>query len=527
MLTFSDQVALKGNVLADLVFRGWPCPQRILMVTDGGLDFGTGGFGLSEFLSVVQSAGHTVSTAHRQGVAPVTIAGNFVFNNTVTTNNFDQIWLFGILTNATPLTAAEQTVIANFMQSGGGVFATGDHEDLGAGMGSHVLRVRSMRNWATIPVSGTTRLDTVVDPGVDKIYQFYDQSDAIPQRIYPAFFSNGGAQNNPSTWSPHPVLRHSSGAVSFLPDHPHESECLAPAPAAGNFAGVEEWPAPVGGGARIAPVIVATSVSGGRFLTDLLKPPVTPRCFGAISAYDGDAANVGRIVCDATWHHFININMNGTGALPDTTGMPRTGLYSGGMPTPEYLQIRTYWFNTVRWLAPKGRRFCWPWLVAALTRFDFEMRELKLPEPHPCPWDPLIRIGTIAEEVVSQILGRGVLAELVDDMLVATNAAPPLANVLKSRPAALGEEKRGDFSLLPLAEMRRAVFGSLVNLLARELPQEERALARALKEFNEERGTKLMAEAVRGAQQSINEYLGRAFESAAGAIKAMSADRPK
>ena len=101
------------------------------------------------------------------------------------------------------------------------------------------------------PVSGTTRLDTVVDPGVDKIYQFFDQSDAIPQRIYPTFFSNGGPSSSPSTWSPHPVLRHSSGAVSFLPDHPHESECLAPAPVGGNFAGVEEWPTPVGGGARI------------------------------------------------------------------------------------------------------------------------------------------------------------------------------------------------------------------------------------------------------------------------------------
>jgi hypothetical protein len=32
----------------------------------------------------------------------------------------------------------------------------------------------------------------VLDPGVDSIKQFDDQADAIPQRIYPVFFSNGG-----------------------------------------------------------------------------------------------------------------------------------------------------------------------------------------------------------------------------------------------------------------------------------------------------------------------------------------------
>ena len=89
------------------------------------------------------------------------------------------------------------------------------------------------------------------------------------------------------------------------------------------------------------PHVVAVSISAGRFITDTLKPPVRPRCFGAISAYDGDPAGVGRIVCDATWHHFVNINLNGSGAgLDPTTLLPRTGLYAGGMPTPEYLKIQ-------------------------------------------------------------------------------------------------------------------------------------------------------------------------------------------
>jgi hypothetical protein len=105
------------------------------MVTDASLDFGTGGFGLSEFVIIVKNAGHMVTTAHRNGSGPnLTIAGSFNFATAATavkTANYDQIWLFGFSTTA--LTAPEQTAIAQFMQSGGGVFATGDHESIGAG----------------------------------------------------------------------------------------------------------------------------------------------------------------------------------------------------------------------------------------------------------------------------------------------------------------------------------------------------------------------------------------------------------
>ena len=65
-MTQFDIVRFKGNRLAEILLR-FPCPQRVLMVTDGSLDFGTGGFGLSEFVGIVQGAGHTVSTARRNG----------------------------------------------------------------------------------------------------------------------------------------------------------------------------------------------------------------------------------------------------------------------------------------------------------------------------------------------------------------------------------------------------------------------------------------------------------------------------
>ena len=129
------ELQFTGNRFWEIVWK-FPCPQRILMVTDSSLDFGTSVFGLSEFVSIMTNAGHAVATAHRNGSGPnLTIAGNFNFTTAavpVALANYDQIWLFAF--NATALSAPEQATIAQFMQSGGGVFATGDHETIGAGM---------------------------------------------------------------------------------------------------------------------------------------------------------------------------------------------------------------------------------------------------------------------------------------------------------------------------------------------------------------------------------------------------------
>lgn len=533
-LISNELTQFRGNRLAEIILL-FPCPQKILMVTDGSLSFGNGGFGLSEFVSIIASAGHTVSTAHRSGVAPVTIPGAFNFataTTPVTVANYDQIWIFGF--SVTNLTAPQQTTIAQFMENGGGIFATGDHETIGAGMGNNIPRVRRMRNWATIPMVSPERLDTVLEPGPDNVKQFNDQADAIPQRIYPVFFSNGGPDTVASSWNVHPVLRHPSGAVDYLPDHPHESECLAPTPVAGNFAGVVEWPTPLSGGPRIAPQVVAISISAGRFIVSGAptasgtKPPVRPRCFGAISAYDGDAAEVGRIVCDATWHHYVNINLNGAGAgIDPSTMLPRTGLYSGALPTPEYLKIQRYYLNTVRWLAPIGRRFCWPFIVASLLRFDYEVRELRLPEPHPCPWDPLIRIGAVLEEAASHYWGPGAVAEIVDEMLTTTNAAPALTRMLKAQQHALGEERRSEPTLLPLQEMRRAILASVVNLIAANLPDDEEKLARVLREGHDDLASKTIVEGIRGAEQAINTHLQGAIKNITDFTRTLAPKSPR
>lgn len=390
------------------------CRPRILIVTDGGLNFlPASGFGLSRFIEAVTAppggglVPATVRLAHRQAhAASVTIAGtaypvtsNYVFGTTaplLTINDFDQLWMFGVQSSTGALSNSEIQAIANFMNAGGGVFATGDHATLGAAMCSRLPRVRRMRNWATVPMGGEPvpqaldRIDTVVDPGADQQYAFDDQSDNIPQRIYPNYEVTAPPGSPGGVWtaSLHPILRMPGSPVTIspqnggpsvttgfsthvdvLPDHPHESECLtfsgnATYTEAGmNFA---EWP-DTSTAADVPARIAAFSVSGGRsVLNGVWKPPVRPRMFGAISTWDGhlavsypsNAMRPGRIVCDATWHHFVNINLDGTGS--GRTGLG-TGSGAGFVPSAALLKIYRYFNNTLSWLQPSGRIWCWIW----------------------------------------------------------------------------------------------------------------------------------------------------------------------
>lgn len=504
-------------------FFKFPCRQRILMVTDGSLSFNAGGFGLSVLVGMLSSAGHTVTTARRQGGGGASIAGAFDFAEAdipVNVNNYDQLWLFGFSTGS--LSPKESATVAKFMQSGGGVLATGDHETIGSGMGSALPRVRAMRNWASIPMSNPDRLDTVVSPGADEVKEFDDQADEIAQRIYPVWFSNGGPANIASSWSVHPVLRYPSGAVDVLPDHPHESECLAPAPTPGSFAGVVEWPLAPGSAVRPGPEIAAVSISAGRFVTDSLKPPVRPRCFGAISVYDGDKAGVGRILCDATWHHFVNINLNGAGGTPDTEGNPRRGFFVGDALTADGLKIRAYFLNAARWLAPVGRRHCWPFFKFAVLRYHLELLEVQIPRPEPCPWGVLVHIGQRVEEILVTQVGPGAQVDLLAELLSATRPPPALLASLDPAGALAAEPALAALS----NELRHGVFGTVINLLARELPEDEALLERMLGNGLGDLGAKLLPEGVRLAEGPVAERIANFARSTAEFARGVVPSKP-
>ncbi|MGH7467193.1 MAG: hypothetical protein ACRENP_04330 [Longimicrobiales bacterium] len=100
-------------------------------------------------------------------------------------NAYDQIWFFGdepgqdadvpgaddsIIQRSEyrPLDDRELKIVADWMDRGGGVFATGDHSLLGASMSSRIPRARTMRKWKHeqgVPAfQGATRHETL-QPG--------------------------------------------------------------------------------------------------------------------------------------------------------------------------------------------------------------------------------------------------------------------------------------------------------------------------------------------------------------------------
>jgi hypothetical protein len=242
----------------------------------------------------------TGSKAHRQSSGEAGVLENFRFHLD-DLSVYSQIWLFGINREGPdPLDQDELKALAQFMDQGGGVFATGDHQNLGQAMCAEVPRVRSMRRWyhpnpgpngepVAPDQTDDTRHDTVVMPGV--------QEDAIPQPIRPNWYrrrSGGGLIHRVDSY-PHPLLCGPEGVIEYLPDHMHEGLCEVPGDLAQSFTfagyATVEYPGAAGGGE--VPRIVAWARTRN---TDNAE-------FGVVAAYDGHPAGVGRVVVDATWHH--------------------------------------------------------------------------------------------------------------------------------------------------------------------------------------------------------------------------------
>jgi hypothetical protein len=372
-----DVLVAKEHVFS--IFR--ECTPKLLVVTDGLNYSASSGFGLTQFVQTLRGStihGMTpiVKTASRANDPNADLPG---FDFTDATNGllkgrYDVVFLLGIAReNEAQLPQAQVDAIARFMQAGGGVFATGDHEDLGASLSRDIPRVRAMRYWTTgtPDVGDTTRLSTNL-AGDDGVYQFEDQSDRVPQRLYPNYRTRAGGIGNA-----HPLLQDGSLAIEVFPDHPHEGECLVPEDLTTTFAvdatTRDEWPAATGGGTRVSPEMVALTMSAGDAFPG--KEALVPRSFIAVAAYDGQRAGIGRVVTDATWHHFVNVNLDGTGS-------GRGGLRDAmGNDTPDLKRIRQYYRNLAGWLMPANTRRCLriPRLVLELERYPL-FEELRVPD---------------------------------------------------------------------------------------------------------------------------------------------------
>jgi hypothetical protein len=467
-----------------------PCRPRLLIVTDSSLNFlPTSGFGLWRFLhGITLASGVTnkpIITLAYRGVHPggtnvtvgtdvYTVINNFNFSTStpaVNLTNYDQIWMFGF--NTVALTNAEIGVVADFMNSGGGVFATGDHGTLGQGMCGSLPRVRHMREWSAIPMGTETpsiavnRIDTVINPGANNLYEFEDQSDNIPQRIFPNYKVTATGVGNNWTATVHPVLmlpgapavRASTdaggGNVGFqndmdvLPDHPHESVCKevsTPVLLNGSYtsAGLNfsEYNFSVANGAvRTGAEIVAYGVSGGRSVFNgVWKPPVRPQMFGIISGYDGRLAQPyptktqrpGRVVCDSTWHHYVNINLDGM-----TSGRNGLGIWSGGpgigtfTPSTDLNKIYRYYRNIISWLQPPNRIWCRIiWDLIAVRYHPFLVEEL-LEVPALKTWEDFVGLGMEAARLLNNEEGSEYVRETISGTLASLGEGAALGGLLE------------------------------------------------------------------------------------------------
>jgi hypothetical protein len=365
------------------------CKLRILIVADGGIHFSNfvSGFGLSEFLNAIRESVRpwedlSITTALRgeEDLDHCTQKLGFKFDtSTFNIKLYDELWLFGHSNEddnpATFLEQSELKAIYAFMNDGGGVFATGDHKSLGYALCGEIPRVKSMRKWQfkSAPTGmkapgrdDATRLDTLRE-GFDPGFQITDQSDSVPQEIRPKFFANLGGVGA----HPHPLLADRDFVITVLPDHQHEGECAIPEDLTQSyqFDGGEpfdEYPKLPRSDQRLAPDVVAISTSAGGYLRgDLVihVPPVEPRCFNIIVAYDGHLIErvkdkgknrLGRVVVDSTFHHFLDINLSGKGSSDPN----KKGFYdANGKPTKDYEAFKKYYRNILTWLRPADGRF--------------------------------------------------------------------------------------------------------------------------------------------------------------------------
>lgn len=388
---------------------------RVLIVADGNIHFNPDdtdllGFSLSRLcLILMQSAPSWVDlsliTAHRTD-DKLTGANltEFKFDSTISgefaINHYHQIWLFGYEREHSELTltSSELNAIARYMENGGGVFATGDHEDLGFALCGKIPRVGSMRKWLfhtrnpalkAPEKNGPTRIDSL-RMGADEVFEKEDQSDSFPQEIRPRFFMNYCK----TATHPHPLLRRVGGAVTVLPDHMHEGECIVPKNLAGTYSFLDsqdrpEYPTTSDKDQRkISPVAVAiaTSASGLLDLNDTPRIlPVEPRCYTIIAAYDGHYVGRGRVVTDSSFHHFTNPNLRGF----DTTGKPAA----------DFEVIKKYYANLLSWLSPSEQQLRWSLNLLLMLRYTSPLIE-EISFPSNFQWAEILRVGSGAHSLL-------------------------------------------------------------------------------------------------------------------------------
>jgi hypothetical protein len=253
-------------------------------------------------------------------------------------NKYHQIWFFGIhqinrenfslgVLRGGPdseLDDKEVAALRKWMKvgsekgrNGGGVLMTGDHANeppvdaipfendplpdppnhehflgLGRALGHRVPRAGRLRKWKGPPTRfkednfNTQVLATGTDPESIGLH-----SDPVPQQLILRTFNSIGEPSQ--IGQPHPLFLYLPNRwIQLFPDHAHEGSVVIP-----RRLGERTWPK--GKHRQPRPQVVAHGIDKRN-----------AQILNIVAAYNGDAANVGRIVADSTWHHYFNVNLN-------------------------------------------------------------------------------------------------------------------------------------------------------------------------------------------------------------------------
>jgi hypothetical protein len=395
-----------------------PTSVNILIVTDGDGAFDQTSqyrFGLTTLMDALTSdvqdgMSYVIKKAHRYPknkypqAAGADIDG-FTFDANFNLANYDELWLFGIASSnpegpygdpvGFALQPDELAIIQQFMDGGGGVFATGDHDDLGRDLCGSIPRVRSMRRWEfdytaagtdysgydegsnySPPVKGKFRHSTIVKDANGQ-YEFDNQSDDIPQTINPVMTGlvSGSPYARQITSFPHPLLCGTDGVISVLPDHMHEGQCELPLSLTDTYSFLgkllPEYPSLFG--SPLSPQVVAWENIIGRSKMGPDDPgqsggyddneDLASDAAACIAAWDGQLVDCGRVVVDSTFHHFVDVNFLGVGVDPTHNWAAdevakKLGLANSTSVDGQaaFKHIRQYFRNIARWLAPPPKQ---------------------------------------------------------------------------------------------------------------------------------------------------------------------------
>jgi hypothetical protein len=486
----------------------WPTPVRILFVLDGRISTSTepAAFGLGYALKALLDrsfgwwAGVDVEVVRRDdgkkqilsdASTQIVVATRLDFRFTdpgFVIDDYSQIWFFGDypgpdgIDPAGPaysqMTDPELVVVADWMDRGGGVFAAGDHYNLGASMCSRIPRVRTMRKWTVAqgvpPEDGPWRNQTLQgEPPGDPDNGESDalEGDNDPQPIEPLFDLTSASPVH-RRLVPHPLLSVPTtvtgarwAVIRTFPDHMHEGEVIegdavdldGPLNIAG-YSGAE-YPFPhlvieaaTAGGTSIyqrpTPYVVAHGwTTNERYLvTERITAGVSvggaswiqgPKRFALIGAYEGDRVGVGRVVVDSTWHHWFSYNLHG---------------FAAADPPTQFGLMQTYYRNVALWLATPAQRqsmlVAATWGVVVTDTAGF-------------PKDPPRTLWALGEKAVSTISRTASPAMLLD--FVKAFIGPAGADLFKL-PAGL-DSPDPDTSSLSVDVAVRAIVGGIASAL--------------------------------------------------------------